>query len=152
MQGLNLPTYLFNIKSEGGRKFILDVVRRKYVALTPEEWVRQNFIRYLNEERQYPLSLIAVESEFPLYKTSKRFDILIHNRLGRPVAMVECKSPEVKITKDVFEQIVRYNLTYKLDILMVTNGLQHFCCRLNHQTNSTEFLKEIPGFDSINED
>lgn len=152
MQGLNLPTYLFNIKSEGGRKFILDIVRRKYVALTPEEWVRQNFIRYLNEEKKYPLSLISVEASFPLYKTSKRFDILVYNRQGQPLAMVECKSPDVKINKEVFEQIIRYNLTYKLNILMVTNGLQHFCCRLNHAANMTEFLKEIPTFDSINGD
>jgi hypothetical protein len=152
MEGLNLPTYLFNIKSEGERKFILDVIRRKYVALTPEEWVRQNFIRYLNEEKQYPLSLISIESAFPLYKTSKRFDILVHNRSGKPVAMVECKSPEIKINKDVFEQITRYNLTYKLSILMVTNGLQHFCCRLDHQYNTFEFLNEIPDFESINVD
>lgn len=150
MQGLNLPTYLFNIKSEGGRKFILDTIRRKYVALTPEEWVRQNFIRYLNEEKKYPLSLIAVESSFPLFKTNKRSDILIHNRLGKPIAMVECKAPEVKIGKEVFEQIIRYNLNYKLDYLLVTNGLQHFCCKLDHQINATEFLKEIPGFETIN--
>lgn len=149
MQGLNLPTYLFNIKSEGGRKFILDVVRKKFVALTPEEWVRQNFIRYLNEEKNYPLSLIAVEAAFPLYKTSKRFDILIYNRQGQPMAMVECKAPEVKISKEVFEQIVRYNLTYKLNILMVTNGIQHFCCKLDHGSQTTEFLKEIPDYNTI---
>ena len=150
MQGLNLPTYLFNIKSEGGRKFILDVIRRKYVALTPEEWVRQNFIRYLSEEKNYPLPLIAIEAAFPLFKTNKRCDILIHNRLGKPVAMVECKAPEVKISKEVFEQIIRYNLKYKLDYLLVTNGLQHFCCKLNHHVNTTEFLKEIPDFESVN--
>ena len=152
MQVLNLPTYLFNIKSEGGRKFILDVIRRKYVALTPEEWVRQNFIRYLHEEKQYPLSLIAVESAFPLFKTSKRSDILIHNRLGKPVAMVECKSPDVKVSNEVFEQIVRYNLTYELNFLMVTNGMQHFCCRLDHHIKTTQFLKEIPSFAQINGD
>ena len=150
MQGLNLPTYLFNIKSEGERKFILDTVRRKYVALTPEEWVRQNFIRYLNEEKKYPLSLIAIEAAFPLYNTNKRFDILVYNRFGQPIAMVECKAPEVKISKEVFEQIVRYNLTYKLDLLMVTNGLQHFCCQLDHHSNTTKFLMEIPDFESIN--
>ncbi len=150
MQALNLPTYLFNIKSEGGRKYILDVIRRKFVVLTPEEWVRQNFIRYLNEEKLYPLPLISVESAFSLYKLDKRSDILIHNRKGMPVAMVECKSPDVKISKEVFEQIVRYNLKYQLTFLMVTNGLQHFCCKLDHHQQTTEFLKEMPDFDLIN--
>jgi len=149
MQGLNLPTYLFNIKSEGGRKYIFDVIRKKFVALTPEEWVRQNFIRYLNEEKQYPLALIAVESAFPLFKTNKRSDILIHNRSGKPVAMVECKSPEVKVNTAVFEQIIRYNLSYELKFLMVTNGMQHYCCMLDHNTKSIVFLKEIPGFEAI---
>jgi hypothetical protein len=151
MQALNLPTYLFNIKSEGGRKFILDVIRRKFVALTPEEWVRQNFIRYLNEEKQYPLPLMSVESSFALYKLSKRSDVLIHDRRGKPMAIVECKSPEVKINKEVFDQIIRYNLNYKLSYLIVTNGLQHFCCQLNHQHQTSEFLKDIPTFNAIND-
>jgi len=150
MQPLNLPTYLFNIKSEEGRKYILDVIRRKFVVLTPEEWVRQNFIRYLNEEKQYPLALISVEKAFALYKLGKRSDILIYNRKGKPIAIVECKSPDVKISKDVFDQVIRYNLNYELNYLVVTNGLQHFCCRLDHQQQTTEFLKEIPSFDLIN--
>lgn len=151
MQALNLPTYLFNIKSEGGRKFILDTIRRKYVALTPEEWVRQNFIRYLNEEKQYPLTLMSIESSFVLYKVNKRSDILLYDRKGKPLVLVECKSPEIKISKEVFDQIIRYNLNYKLAYLIVTNGLQHFCCHLNHQQLSTEFLKEIPNFSAIND-
>jgi hypothetical protein len=149
MQALNLPTYLFNIKSEGGRKFILDTIRRKYVALTPEEWVRQNFIRYLISEKGYPASLLSVEASFLLYKVSKRTDILVYNRLGQPIAIVECKAPEVEITQTVFDQIIRYNLRYKTDYLMVTNGLRHFCCRLTHQTGQVEFLQEIPSFERI---
>ncbi|MDP4207751.1 MAG: type I restriction enzyme HsdR N-terminal domain-containing protein [Bacteroidota bacterium] len=140
---------MFNIKSEGGRKYILDVIRRKFVTLTPEEWVRQNFIRYLNEEKRYPLSLIAVEAGFSLYKLNKRTDILIFDRAGNPVAMVECKAPEVPITREVFEQIIRYNLKFKLNFLIVTNGLQHYCCRLNHESNTTGFLKEIPAFEIL---
>lgn len=140
---------MFNVKSEGGRKYILDVIRRKYVALTPEEWVRQNFIRYLNEEKGYPLSLIAVEAGFSLYKLNKRTDILIYDRAGSPIAMVECKAPEVSITREVFEQIIRYNLKFKLNFLIVTNGLQHYCCRLNHESNTTGFLKEIPTFEML---
>jgi hypothetical protein len=152
MQALNLPTYSFNIKSEGGKNFILDVIRRKYVVLTPEEWVRQNFIRYLHEEKQYPLALMSVEAAFSLYKLSKRSDILIYNRHGQPVAIVECKAPEVTINREVFEQIIRYNLNFKLDFLIVTNGLVHYCCRLSHVHGSSEFLKEIPKYDLLIED
>jgi hypothetical protein len=149
MQALNLPTYSFNIKSEGGRTIIFDVIRRKYVALTPEEWVRQNFIHYLNIEKKYPLTLMSVETGFALYETNKRSDILIHNRQGKATALVECKAPEVKITRTVFEQIVRYNLKYELNILMVTNGLKHYCSRVNHLEHATEFLKEIPDYDNL---
>ncbi len=149
MQALNLPTYSFKIKPEGDRNLILDVIRRKYVALTAEEWVRQNFIQYLKEEKTYPLSLMSVETGFILYQVNKRSDILIHNRQGVAIALVECKSPEVKLTRDVFEQIVRYNLKYELSILMITNGLQHFCLRVNHSNHSSEFLKEIPNFNDL---
>jgi hypothetical protein len=149
MQALNLPTYSFNIKSEDGRKYILDVIRKKYIVLTPEEWVRQNFIRYLNEEKKYPLTLMSVEKSFSLYKLSKRSDILIYNRQALPVLIVECKAPEVKLTRGVFDQIIRYNLTFKVNFLVVTNGLQHFCCQLDHGKNSAIFLNDIPDFNML---
>lgn len=149
MQALNLPTYSFKIKSEKDRNYILDVIRRKYVALTPEEWVRQHFIHYLKEVKNYPLSLISVEAGFSLYNTSKRTDILVYNRLGNVVAMVECKAPEVKINNKVFEQIVRYNLSFKLKFIMVTNGMQHYCCALDHSNNTSVFLKYIPDFEEL---
>jgi len=152
MQTLNLPTYSFNIKSEDGRKFILDVIRKKYVVLTPEEWVRQNFVRYLNEEKQYPLALMSVERSFSLYKLSKRSDILVYNRHGAPALIVECKAPEVKVDRQVFDQIIRYNLTFKVNFLLVTNGLQHFCCRLDHGRNTANFLNDIPDFMTLNAD
>ena len=152
MQALNLPTYSFNIKSEGERKFILDVIRRKYVFLTPEEWVRQNFIQYLAEEKKFPLSLMAVEKGFALNKLKRRYDILVHNRKAQPFVLIECKAPEVKISRDTFNQIIRYNLTYKVKYLMVTNGLQHFCCMLNYENNTHDFLKEIPEFDVLIEE
>jgi type I site-specific restriction endonuclease len=152
MKALNLPTYLFNIKSEKGRKYILDVIRRKYVALTPEEWVRQNFIRYLAEDKGFPLTLMAVEAGFALYKTTKRTDVLIYNRQAQPVAIVECKAPEVALTQTVFEQIVRYNLSFNLDYLFVTNGMVHYCCRLNHENGQVEFLQDIPRFEQLIQD
>jgi Type I restriction enzyme R protein N terminus (HSDR_N) len=149
MQALNLPTYSFNIKSEGERKFILDVIRRKYVFLTPEEWVRQNFIQYLAEEKQFPLSLMSIEKGFALNKLKRRYDILIYNRLALPFVLVECKAPDVKINNLTFDQIIRYNLSYKVKFLIVTNGLQHFCCKLNFEQNSHDFLKEIPDFNTL---
>ena|ERR1035437_432212 len=149
MQALNLPTYSFNIKSEGERKFILDVIRRKYVILTPEEWVRQNFIQYLADEKQFPLSLMSVEKGFALHKLKRRYDILVYNRQALPFVLVECKAPDVKISNVTFDQIIRYNLSYKVEFLMVTNGLQHFCCKLNYEHNTHDFLKEIPHFNTL---
>lgn len=149
MQALNLPTYSFKIKSGNGRNYILDIIRRKYVALTPEEWVRQHFIHYLHSVKNYPLSLISVETGFDLYHTSKRTDILVYNRQAAIVAIVECKAPEVKISQTVFEQIVRYNLSFKLNYIMVTNGIQHYCCCLNHNDNTSVFLQEIPDFEKL---
>lgn len=150
MQALNLPTYSFKFKSEDGRSFIFDVIRRKYVILTPEEWVRQNMIRYLSEVKEYPLSLMSLETAFSLYKTTKRTDILIFNRTGQPLAIIECKASTIKINQKVFDQILVYNLTFKLNYLIVTNGLLHYCCKINHMNGTHEFLKEIPSYNQLN--
>ena len=146
MDRLNLPTYSLTVKSEAGRKYIFDPVRKKYVALNPEEWVRQNFIQYLVRDRAFPASLITVEQEFHFNKMKKRTDILVYEPSGDPVLMVECKSPAVKITKQVFDQIGLYNLTYRLSWLIVTNGLQHFCCKMNKEKNKYDFVDEIPAW------
>ncbi len=116
------------------------------MALTPEEWVRQNFIRYLVEEKQYPVSLIAIEKGLLVERRTKRTDIVIYNRSGIPLVIVECKAPEVKITPNVFDQIVRYNITLNANYLIVTNGLEHFCCLLSYTDNSYSFLKDIPEY------
>ncbi|HRW62678.1 MAG TPA: type I restriction enzyme HsdR N-terminal domain-containing protein, partial [Bacteroidales bacterium] len=131
MEKLNLPTYSFNIKFIEQRKYIFDFIRKKYVILTPEEWVRQNFLKYLVEEKKYPASLIAVEKEFKLNNLSKRSDAVIYNKQGTPILIVECKAPEVKIGQNVFDQIARYNMVLNVKLLVVTNGLQHFCCKLD---------------------
>lgn len=143
---LNLPSYDFRIRELDSKQQIFDFIRKKFVALTPEEWVRQNFTRYLTEEKQYPLSLIAIEKGLFVAKRAKRTDIVIYNRMGKPLVIVECKAPEVKITPDVFDQIVRYNITLKVNYLIVTNGLEHFCCQLSYTDNSYEFLKEVPDY------
>ena len=149
MDRLNLPTYSLNQKSEDGRKYIFDPVRRKFVILNPEEWVRQNFIQYLVHDRGFPISLISVEQEFLFNRMKKRSDILVHNSSGNPVLMVECKAPEVKITQQVFEQIGLYNLSYHLPWLIVTNGMKHFCCRMDDTKGGYVFTDEVPPWTAL---
>lgn len=149
MQTLNLPYFEFRIKDENGKKFIFDRWRKKYVSLTPEEWVRQNFIMYLIHEKKFPASLIAIEKSLNIGKRIKRTDIVVYNNLAEPLLIVECKAPEVKINQDVFDQIIRYNMTLNVKYLVVTNGLQHYCSKLDYLLNSCDFLKEIPDYKDL---
>jgi len=146
MESLNLPTYSFNLKLIEQRKYIFDFIRKKYVILTPEEWVRQNFLKYLVEEKKYPASLIVVEKEFKLNNLSKRSDAVVYNKSGNPFLIVECKAANVKIDQNVFDQIARYNMVLNVDLLVVSNGLQHFCCKLDMENDTYYFLKEIPDY------
>lgn len=146
MEQLNLPTYSFKIKSDGQRKLIFDTIRKKYVALTPEEWVRQNFIRFLNEVKNYPLSLMSVELHQKIYKAQRRSDIIVFNNNGEPFMIVECKATFIKLDNKVFEQAAGYNIRLKTNYLVVTNGLKHYCCRINHTAGTWEFLDDIPVY------
>jgi len=146
MQPLNLPTYSFKIKSEDNRKYIFDEIRKKYLLLTPEEWVRQNFIKYLIREMNYPQQLISIEMEFKIKKLVKRCDIVVFNKSGKPNLIVECKSPSIIISQEVFDQISLYNRYLNVDYLIVTNGLKHYCCIFNKQTGDYSFTGEIPGY------
>ncbi len=128
---------------------ILDRIRRKYVRLTPEEWVRQNFVQYLITEGKYPPGLIGIEIMFSLNKLKRRVDILIHDRQGKPVMIVECKEPEVKIDEKVFDQIVAYNMALKVPYIVVTNGIDHYACRVDHMENNWEFLMAIPLYEDL---
>ncbi len=119
------------------------------MLLTPEEWVRQHVIHYLISEKKYPASLMAVERQFTLHKMKKRFDILLFDRNAQPWLIVECKSPKVTITQDTFDQLARYNLKYKAELLMVTNGIDHYFCSLNHETQQYIFLKTIPQYQNV---
>ncbi len=149
MEKLNLPTYSFNIKLIEQRKYIFDFIRKKFVILTPEEWVRQNFLKYLVDEKKYPASLISVEMEFKLNKLSKRSDAVVYNKSGNPVLIVECKAASVKIDQKVFDQIARYNMKLNVEFLVVTNGLDHYCCKIDYENQKYYFLKEIPIFSEI---
>lgn len=146
MHKLNLPSYQFKIKSSENKQLIFDTVRKKYVVLTPEEWVRQNFVQYLINERNYPSSMIAVEKQLSINNLKKRFDILIFNSDGSSKIIVECKAPTIKITQDAFDQIARYNLKLNADYLVVTNGLTHFSCKMDTQNEQYVFLQEIPDY------
>jgi hypothetical protein len=145
MPPLNFPAYDFRTRQGE----IFDPVRRKFVALTPEEWVRQHVIRFLHEEKGYPLSLMKVEVQLIINSLKKRVDVLVHGNNGTPLIIVECKAPEVKIDQKTFDQAARYNLKTDVDFLFVTNGLTHFFCKSDKNTQSYLFLKDFPSFSEM---
>ena len=149
MEALNLPTYSFSLKSKDGRNYIFDAIRKKYIVLSPEEWVRQNFIQYLIREKGYPGPLITVERQFSFNRMQKRTDILVYNRLGDPVVLVECKAPSIPISSSVFDQIGLYNLAHHVPWLMVTNGKKHYCCRFSEKGGNYEFTDFIPDWSAV---
>ena len=146
---LNFPAYEFRIVEKDGKLTIFDPARKKFVALTPEEWVRQHVIQYLAKEKEVPLSLIMAESEIRLYKTRKRFDLAVYNRNGRALIVVECKAPSVAVSQEVLDQAVRYNLTLKVGFLMLTNGLQHIFCNINPDEGTVSLIDDLPGYHEI---
>ena len=146
MRKLNLPEYEFRFKQEEESRFVLDIFRKRYVMLTPEEEVRQRFARYLIEEKEFPTALIMTEYTLKLNQMTRRCDILIHKPAGHPAVLVECKAPEVKISQETFDQVARYNLVFNVKYLMVTNGLKHYCCYLDFSTRKVEFMKEVPFY------
>ncbi|WP_418653247.1 type I restriction enzyme HsdR N-terminal domain-containing protein [Tenacibaculum soleae] len=146
MQKLNLPNYIFKLKSNENKTLIFDKWRKKYMVLTPEEWVRQHFVQYLIDEKKYPVSLIAIEKQLTINNLKKRTDIVIFSSDGMPDIIVECKAPKIKISQDTFDQIARYNLKLNANYLVVTNGLQHYFCKLDKENETYIFLKEIPDY------
>ncbi len=149
MKKLNLPAYKFKIKKKGSKFEIYDEFRKKYLILTPEEWVRQHFLMYLHITKQFPKGLIAIEKGLKVNTLNKRTDIVIYNKKGKAGIIVECKAPEIKISQDTFEQIARYNMSLKVDFLIVTNGLEHYCCKMDYKNSSYKFIEEIPSFELL---
>ncbi|MCK5136178.1 MAG: type I restriction enzyme HsdR N-terminal domain-containing protein [Bacteroidales bacterium] len=149
MQKLNLPVYDFQYRVEENRRYVLDIYRKKYVLLTPEEEVRQRFTRYLVEEKGYPASLILTEFSLKLNEMTRRCDILVHKPAGKPAVLVECKAPGVKISRETFDQAARYNMVFSVKYLMVTNGLKHYCCYIDFDNQKVNFLAEIPRYESL---
>ena len=149
MTKLNFSPYEVRTKTEGKRTLIFDGIRKKYVALTPEEWVRQHLIHYLATEKTYPVALISVETPLKYARVNKRSDVLVNDRNGQPLMLIECKAPDVAITQKVFEQIAVYNLSIQAPCLMVTNGLQHYCMVMATDTSPARFLGEVPEFEDL---
>ncbi|MBK5214081.1 MAG: type I restriction enzyme HsdR N-terminal domain-containing protein [Flavobacteriaceae bacterium] len=146
MLKLNFPEYPFRFKSSENKSLVFDEIRKKFVVLTPEEWVRLHVVQFLLKEKKYPKSLINVEKQLKLNNTTKRYDVVIFNNDGSIFLIVECKAPSVAITQDTFDQIARYNLALKAEYLMVTNGLEHYFCQMDFEAERYVFLKEIPNY------
>lgn len=146
---LNLPSFEAKVIRKDGRPAIFDFIRRRYVALTPEEWVRQHFVHFLIEHKGYPRALMANEVQLKLNHTQKRCDTVLYRRDLTARMIVEYKAPDVEITQAVFDQIGRYNLVLHVDYLVVSNGLQHYCCRMDYVQNRYQFLPDIPLYEKL---
>lgn len=149
MLTLNLPAFPIKVDNRDGRTVVFDVLRRRYVALTPEEWVRQHFVHFLLEHKGYPQALLANEVQVQLNGTKKRCDTVLYRRDLTARMIIEYKAPEIVITQKVFDQITRYNMVLKVDYLIVSNGLQHYCCRIDYEQNSYTFLEDIPMYTDL---
>lgn len=146
MQKLNFPNYSFRFKNSENKTAVFDEIRKKFVILTPEEWVRLHTIQFLMDEKKYPKSHINVEKQLKIGKLVKRYDIVVFKPEGNIHLIVECKAPYIKITQETFDQIARYNLSLRASYLMVTNGLEHFYCQMDYVGEKYHFLQEIPAF------
>ena len=146
MLPLNFPRYNFRFKNSENKVHIFDVIRKKFVVLQPEEWVRQHVLHYLITDKNYPSSLINVEKQLMVNRLKKRYDIVVFTSDGSIELLVECKSPETRITQTVFDQIARYNFELRANYLMVTNGLVHFYCKMDFKEEKYSFLEHIPEF------
>ena len=149
MLSLNLPSYEPKISIKEGKRFIFDILRKKYIALTPEEWVRQNFVQYLINFKGFPKGLLANEVKISLNNTKKRCDTVLYSRDMNAKLIVEYKAPHIEITQAVFDQITRYNMVLKVEYLIISNGMNHYCCKIDYTNNSYTFLKDIPSYDML---
>lgn len=146
---LNLPKYDTKIIEADGKASIFDILRRNYVALTPEEWVRQHFVHYLIEYKKYPAALMANEVGLEMNGMKRRCDTVIYDHRLNPRMIIEYKAPTVKIDRSVFAQIARYNLVLRVDYLVISNGIRHYCCKMDYENNSHIFLNEIPDYNLV---
>lgn len=151
MQQLNFPSYSFRFKNSKNKVAIFDEIRKKFIILTPEEWVRQHVIQFLLIEKKYPKSHINVEKVLLVNTLRKRYDVVVYRPSGEILVLIECKAPEITISQTTFDQIARYNMTLQSELLMVTNGHNHYFCKMDFENEKYEFLEELPVFNSINQ-
>lgn len=146
LQPLNLPPYPFKINDNDGQLTLFDEIRKKHLIITPEEWVRQHFVQYLINQKKYPKTLIKLEGGLRLHGMAKRTDIVVFDKTGDKILMIECKAPAVNIDQKVFDQIARYNMTHKISLLAVSNGLKHYYCRIDFEKQAYKFIPELPAY------
>ena len=146
MRKLNFQLYHFRFKNSENKVSIFDAIRKKFIILTPEEWVRQHVVQFLLEEKRYPHSLINVEKVLKVNGLRKRYDVVVYSPDGSIFILIECKAPEIKIAQATFDQIARYNMTMKSQFLMVTNGLNHYFCQMDFENEKYHFLEELPNY------
>lgn len=146
MQRLNFGQYNFRYRNSGEKVSIFDEIRKKFIVLTPEEWVRQHVVHFLMYEKNFPKSLINVEKLLTLNGLTKRYDVVVFNPDGSIFLLIECKAPQIKISQMVFDQIARYNMTMQSQFLMVTNGQNHYFCRMDYQNEQYVFLESLPEY------
>ncbi len=149
MLQLNLPEYNFRIKKLNEKLFIFDSQRKRYVSLTPEEWVRQHFIRFLIEVKKYPAACIAVEKELRMNGMKKRCDAILFDKNAHPAMIIEFKAPNIPITQQTFDQVAVYNAKLKVDFFIISNGIEHYCCRVDAKNAKYEFFPDIPEYSTI---
>ena len=146
MEQLNFPAYAFTLKNKENKTYILDLIRKKNLLLTPEEWVRQHCINFLNSELGYPKSLINVEKQIKIHGKLKRYDIVVYTPQGSVSILVECKAPSILISQDTFDQIAKYNMTLNSMYLMLTNGKDHYFCFMDFENKTYRFISELPKY------
>ena len=149
MISLNFPKYPLQIKSRENKLLVFDPIRKKYVPLTPEEWVRQNCLQYLITDKEYPAGRTLVEKQLMVEGLEKRLDIAVCHPDGSILLLVECKAPAIAIDQGVFDQIARYNWKARADFLMVTNGLDHYYCQMDYTRKKYSFLKDLPDYSEL---
>lgn len=145
MLELSLPAFEYKVKKQSGTVMIFDIIRKKFVVLTPEEWVRQHVIHYLIEVKHFPVALLAVEREIDLYGLRRRFDVVVFDRTGNPWLLIECKAPSVVLNRQVFDQAFRYNITLEAPYVAITNGVKHFCGKIE-RSRGFVFLSDFPDY------
>jgi hypothetical protein len=146
LPSLQFPAYPIRIRKSGEKTEVFDPIRQQWYILTPEEWVRQHVLHFLIQDKKYPSAWLAVEKAITVNGLRKRCDIVAYTRDAKPSLLVECKAPDILITQHTFDQVARYNMRLGVDLLFLTNGIQHFCCRINHQLQRYKFIPELPEF------